>query len=539
MPAATARLAARTILLAVVLALLLPVIGAAQEQAGSDEAAPDAGTEQAEPTPVLSTPVIVPVPPASDAAPTDAEDERQPAPAPTLAVPPPLSSPPALPSPSPSPIPTPPPLPNRDWRSVGYVSVVDGELYDPFCRPLRSAGSNVPNLMFRQGLRENLEWMRQRHMRWMRVIATGHGQPERPPDARPGVAEQRLASLLAEVEAFNARHRPEEAIYVLVSLTDYYEPGVPGDLYGFDHPNWCLARVLNAPWYRRGVQRYSFDQECGGGTLTGAPNYEVHFKPWVERLVAVGARSPALLGWQLGNEMKARKSDRNRIDEAYAWYIDWTADMTDTIRRIDRNHLIFAGAQYMAELTDWPYRSDFSGELSADLVDEYHRLWDKMLRTCGDACWNVWSLTDYDFRHYALDDAMYLRERGVASVMTEYGFTLGTPEEQQQRFGGDRRTAHRTGRVRPWQDVTGAWHDREWGTLEMVARTGVQGIAPWGSPAPLPDAFPFIDLDRLRGISLAPEGDEMWSIWAEIAANLEIGNAERGASASCAAYESE
>jgi hypothetical protein len=29
--------------------------------------------------------------------------------------------------------------------------VVDGQLYDPFCRPLRSVGSNVPNLLFRDG----------------------------------------------------------------------------------------------------------------------------------------------------------------------------------------------------------------------------------------------------------------------------------------------------------------------------------------------------------------------------------------------------
>jgi hypothetical protein len=393
--------------------------------------------------------------------------------------------------------------------------------------------------MFRLGLRENLEWMHQHQIRWMRVIATGHGQPERLQEATPGIVEQRLAQLLREVEAFNATHPPQEAIYVLVSLTDYYEPGVPGDQYGYDHPNWCNARVLNAPWYRRGVTRYAFEQECGGGKLTDAPNYEVNFKPWVERIVAVGARSPAVLGWQLGNEMKAKDSTRNKIDLAFAWYVDWTADMTDTIRRIDKNHLVFAGAQYMAELSDWPYRPDIGGGLNEHMLKEYREYWDTMLRGCKTYCWNVWSLTDYDFRHYAIDDAMFLRERGVAAMMTEYGFTIGTEDEERQRFGGDRRVAHRSGLARPWQELGGAWHERNWGALEMVEKTGIQGIAPWGSPAPFPDAYPSIDLDALRGISLAREGDELWQIWKQIAANLEVSSSNRGISRDCTGYTSD
>src|SRR5437868_7139692 len=78
-----------------------------------------------------------------------------------------------LPTPVPSPSPDPirarmaRPLPSHDWRAAGYVSLVGGKLYDPYCRPLRSIGSNVPNMMFRDGLRENLEWMRQHQIRWL------------------------------------------------------------------------------------------------------------------------------------------------------------------------------------------------------------------------------------------------------------------------------------------------------------------------------------------------------------------------------------
>ncbi len=445
------------------------------------------------------------------------------------------------------PIPAPPvadptaptsPIPSHDWRTPGFVAVVDGALYDPLCRPLRSVGSNLPNLLFRHGIRENLEWMRWHHMRWLRVIATGHGHTHQHPDVLAGGVEGRLAAVLREVEAFNAAHDPSESIFVLVSLTDYYEPGVPGDQYGFDKSGWCELRVLNAPWYRRGVPRYDFQQECGGGRLANAPNYEVHYKPWVERIVAVGARSPALLGWQLGNEMKARKSPANGIDEGYTWYLDWMQDMVDTIRRIDRAHPIFAGAQYLAELTDSPYRvSDVA--VKPEWRPVYQGLFDRALRACGTYCWNVWSLTNYDFRLYAVDDAVLLDRRGVAAVITEYGFTLGERADELQRFGGDRRTATRAGLDRPWEDLDGVWHLHQWGTLELLDRAGLDGVAPWGSPNPDPGADPWLDLDSRRGISNVPEGADLWDLWRQTGAHLESLNRAAGASAACLAYRSQ
>src|SRR6188508_2317969 len=158
MSTALARLAVRTTLLAVILATLMPIVGVAQESPGFDNEL---------------------------AAPSDAQPASSvPQPAPAAA--------PAPPAVTQYPTPSPKPLPSHDWRSVGFASVVDGKLYDPFCRPMRSVGSNVPNLMFRDGLRENLEWMRQRQMRWLRVIATGHGTLRPGEQAVPGVVEQRL-----------------------------------------------------------------------------------------------------------------------------------------------------------------------------------------------------------------------------------------------------------------------------------------------------------------------------------------------------------
>jgi hypothetical protein len=510
MPTATARLAMRMVVLALVFGLGLVVLGSghpavsvAQEETSDNEAPPP----DAEPTP--ESPLL----PAAS-------------PAPPVASPAPIQPPAAR------------PLPSHDWRTTGYASLVGGKLFDPSCRPLRSIGSNVPNLMFRDGLRENLEWMRQHQMRWLRVIATGHGTLRPVDQIEVNNVAQRLAELLHEVEAFNAAHPQNESIYVLVGLTDYYEPGVPGDQYGFDHAGWCQARVLNAPWYHRGFPRYSFEQECGGGRLANAPNYEVNFKPWVERLVAVGARSPALLGWQLGNELKSRDSRRNDIDDAYDWYVDWLADMTDTIRQIDRNHLVVTGTQYLAELTDYAYRPN-DGDPDPRLEAGYAERFDRILRGCNAYCWNVWSLTDYDFHHYAIDDAMYLQQMGVATLVTEYGFTLGTPDEERGRFGGDRLAALRNGLSRPWVDITGEHHPYDWNTSDLIDATGMQGVAPWASPAPEASASPAADLDSLRGLSLAREGDAFWQAWHEIAGRLEASNSSAGVSAACSAFVSE
>src|SRR5262249_11234309 len=145
------------------------------------------------------------------------------------------------------------------------------------------------------------------------VFATGHALASERAPRDAAAAAAALERLLAEVAAFDQRHDPAEAIYVLVALTDYYPPGVPGDRHAYDHPTFKEAPVLPAPWFRSGVERFDFDQEHQAGRLMGLPNYELTYLPWLRQIVPALADSPALLGWQLGNELKARGSPRNGI----------------------------------------------------------------------------------------------------------------------------------------------------------------------------------------------------------------------------------
>jgi len=428
------------------------------------------------------------------------------------------------------------PARDHDWRRLGFISAVDGQLYDPGCVPLRSAGTNVPNLAYRSGLEGHLEWMRQHRLRWLRVFATGHApKPGRAP-RDSGAAVRALRSLLSSVEAFNARHASSESIYVLVSLTDYYPPGVPGEGHVFDHPTFQESPVLPAPWYRAGVPWFSFEQEHGRGWVYGLPNYEVNYKPWVHDIVSSLADSRTLMGWQLGNELKARGSTRNGISspQAYDWYLAFTKDMVDTIRSLDRNHLIFTGAQYLAELTDWEYRPQDA--LAADRVPEYERLALRMLNACGEYCWNVWSLTAYDFNLYPLDDLAWFSQAGVPVVATEYGFTLNGAEEMRRRFGGDRAVAVRSGLDRAWVALDGSTQARLPSAAELMTSWRMAAIAPWGSPAP--EGEWELDADGNRGITGTADAGALWAAWGEVGSSLESANREAGSSAACLGFQS-
>ena len=424
--------------------------------------------------------------------------------------------------------------PSHDWRSPGFVGAVDGTLYDPDCWPLQTVGANVPNLIYRESILQNLDWMRRNKVRWIRVFATGHRDaPEIGSDDRARLVRE----LTHLVEAYNKSVSRSEAIYLVIVLTDYYGQGVPGDVYLRDNAAGCDFMVLPAPWYRRGYQRYGFTPECGDPPASDVPNYEVFYKPWVQQLVSDLANSPAIMGWQLGNELKARNNARNGITDGYDWYLDFVKDMTDTIRASDKNHLVFIGAQYFAELTDIGYRPG-TGGIDQGLRGKYLDAVGQMARDCGNSCWNVWPLTFYDFNPYPADDAMVLSKGGITTIATEFGFTLSNPDEERSRFGGDRVQALRSGYKKPWQDIDGAWHDVEPGLADTIKQFQLSGAAPWGSPYPNPETDLGSDLDRRRGISLAPEGMTLWQAWTGVAADLEYQNARAGSSSDCLALSS-
>ncbi len=424
--------------------------------------------------------------------------------------------------------------PDHDWRSPGFVGVIDGMMFDPDCVPMQSVGANVPNLIYRESIVQNLEWMRKNKVRWIRVFATGHREA---PDVDASQRARMVRELTMLVESYNKSVGRSESIYLLIVLTDYYGQGVPGDRYLRDNSQGCDYMVLPAPWFRRGQQYFDFNPECGDAPASGVPNYEVNYKPWVRQLVSDLSESPAILGWQLGNELKARNNARNGIEEGYDWYLDFVSDMTDTIRSADKNHLVFVGAQYFAELTDIGYRPG-TGGIDDDQRIKYLDAVNAMATACGQYCWNVWPLTFYDFNAYPADDAMVLQRGGIATLATEYGFTLGSPDENRVHFGGNRTTALRSGIKRGWQDIYGEWRDTQWSLADSVRALNLTGIAPWGSPYPNPDTDLGSDLDRRRGISLAPEGMELWQVWTGVAADLEYQNALSGSDNGCLAVSS-
>jgi len=133
---------------------------------------------------------------------------------------------------------------------------------------------------------------------------------------------------------------------------------------------------------------------------------------------------------------------------------------------------------------------------------------------------------------------MLLQRSGVATMVVEHGLSLGPREDELRNFGGSRPLAVREGLDRPWQDLTGTWQPRLWGVAELAERTGLQGVAPWSSPAPGPGADPLPDADTQRGITNVPDETEMWQAWSEVTAQLEASNRRAGPSAACESHRS-
>jgi hypothetical protein len=377
--------------------------------------------------------------------------------------------------------------------------------------------------------------MRDRRLRWIRVFATGHGATVGPngPPQNVNTVISALRAFLQRVEQYNRENAPDQSIFVLVSLADYNDRGVPGDVYAFDNPTWN-ASVLPAPWFRPGVPRFDFTQEYGKGRLTGLPNYEVNYKPWVERIVESAKDSPAVLGWQLGNELKARGSVQNNIstDQAYAWYLAFTRDMVDTIRAHDRSHLIYMGAQYIAELTDWPYRptdatNPDADAPSAELTPKYLELVQRMVNACGQYCWNVWGINLYNFNSYGMDDAALFAQSRVATVAIEYGHDRPAKLDLiALLLNGDRQA---------WVDLDGHMQNGHWGALTLFERAPLAGMAPWG--APVPGFGSTYDVDGKSGVTGTPEEERLWAAWDSIATTREMANRQAGVSSACNATQ--
>jgi hypothetical protein len=266
------------------------------------------------------------------------------------------------------------------------------------------------------------------------------------------------------------------------------------------------------------------------------PNYEQFYKPWAEHIVSALSEHRSLLGWQLGNELKARGSPRNGIssEQAYTWYLAFMRDMVDTIRAHDRHHLIVTAAQYVAELTDDEYRPN--AQLATDLVPGYRQLFERLLNDCGQSCWNVLGLTAYDFNPYPLDDATLAQQAHVAALMTEYGFTnrpSDTLADRVARYGGSRAAAVLGGWAHPWTAIDGSPQTGFLGVADLVRRGLVAGAAPWASPAPQAGSGIGLDLDSQRGVTGTPDAAAVWEAWSQTGAQLESANQASGPSPAC------
>ncbi len=107
-------------------------------------------------------------------------------------------------------------------------------------------------------------------------------------------------------------------IYVIAALTDFYA-ATPY------HPRGDRGQYARDP-------RFSIDLLSPAFFRGG---YRSNYLPWVRSVVSRYAGHPAVFAWELGNEIKC--------DDDHRAFLAFARDVSDTIRALDRRHMITTG----------------------------------------------------------------------------------------------------------------------------------------------------------------------------------------------------
>ena len=304
----------------------------------------------------------------------------------------------------------------RDRRPVSCpacVYVEGGHIKDPDGRVFLGVGANMP--LLRDGQMSGLSWaeMSYRNVRVIRMFAAGSHLSN--DNGSFDDWADRVAAHVEEAYGYGIR--------VIVSFADYYHP-LPGeqlvaDNYYRDDYNFCGIggqpdiAVRPWPWYRRGVPQFDFQSACHNkARLISAPNYEVHYLPFVRAIVQRLANHPGVFAWAVGNELRALGrggADGYRLSqgetvEVFAGFLD---HVIAEIRTIDPNHMIIPGVQNVTEVAD---------EVAGGPA--WKGAFDRMLEVPFDA----WNLTIYDDNGNSRADVPEMRRYGVPVIATEFDY---------------------------------------------------------------------------------------------------------------------
>lgn len=322
---------------------------------------------------------------------------------------------PQPPAPTARPRSTPTAPARRGVRGLGGFVRVQGDDFVVDGRVLRFVGVNIRGLVHygdprtlphatRDDAREQIRAARAMGARVIRVFL-----PSVHADTPATIERLRATIGLLKEEAPDA--------YLLPALCNFYrdvEFRIPGDdgFYGRIDPNFP-GDLLTAAFFQGG--------------------YRANYLPFVQQVVQAFRDEPAILAWEIGNELKLNPvgGDLDN-DPNIATFLDFMHTTAQEIRRLDPNHLVTTGmiSTHHAWLHTPNLRRRLYGGPSFDFLTVH--------------CYN-------DEREN--DDSGLARELGKPFLVEEAGYGLS--------FGGDR-----SPKVR--EDMA-FWFDR-----------GARGYMPWG-----------------------------------------------------------
>ncbi len=262
----------------------------------------------------------------------------------------------------------------------------------------------------------------------------------------PEEAEARLAGLLDLLK----RDFPE--MRLIVALTNLYGDvgfDVPGDL-GFYNlrPGDRDPAILNLDWFNEG--------------------YRQHYLPFVQRIVRRFRDEPAIMAWNIGNELKAEGAPDLLIRFKHA--------VAREIRRLDPNHLITTGMI-----------STRHAHMGSDLAKRHELYASADIDFYTNHAYHI----DGNDKPSPEDDSDLLRDIPKPLLIEEAGFESHEDRTALYRAEMDRLFARGASGYMPWGFMAGGdsgdgdkklgldriWHSADWDNLNRVFRARADQLA--------------------------------------------------------------
>ncbi|MBN1766474.1 MAG: AGE family epimerase/isomerase [Sedimentisphaerales bacterium] len=165
-------------------------------------------------------------------------------------------------------------------------------------------------------------------------------------------------------------------------------------------------------WGWRGVKEFAAFRDKDGNVFWSDPQLKEDFKNLIQDVLnrknvytgVLYKDDPAILAWQLGNELDSYIYDNQLADREAFWkeqITHWSQEMAAHIKSLDHNHLVMEGGGDMAK---------FLGDPHIDIISRHYYVY-----------WNAWAGRSTDLADLNRKDKQQTKAAGKVLIADEFG----------------------------------------------------------------------------------------------------------------------